>query len=215
MTRPTEGDIAKHFDDGVDCCAPRRDASKRPGFALVKLLRRQLADVGLAGRSVLELGCGRGELSLDLIHDGAASVTGIDLSPDAIEYARRTAAEDGLSERADFRAGNAATTSLPSRDVVVHHRVICCYHDVDAFLAASIGAAGSIYAFSMPRSRGIWGIGVRVALKLENLTHSIKRRGFRAFVHDERVVHSALSRAGFHLKSRSDRGGWFAAVYVS
>ena len=214
MARPTERDIATYFDESVDCCAPRRDASKRPGVGLARLLSKELRAAGLKGRTALELGCGRGELSLELCRDGATTVTGVDLSKDAIEYARRTAAEDGLSDRTEFHVGNAATTQLPSRDVVVHHRVICCYPDATAFLANSIGAAHAIVAFSMPRSRGIWGPIMRIGLMFENVIHRLKRRGFRAYVHDERVVDAALTRAGFRLRGRSNRRGWFAAAYV-
>ncbi len=210
----TERDIAVYFDDGVDCCAPRRDSSKRPGVALAKLLRGQLRTAGISGKSVLELGCGRGELSAELLADGAANVVGIDLAAEPIEYARHAAAEDGLSGRLEFRTGNAATAALPARDVVVHHRVICCYPDATELVRNSIASAGSVYAFSMPCSRGAMGAVVRVGLFFENLGHRIKRRGFRAYVHDERTVDAALRAAGFHLSGRSNRRGWLAAAYV-
>jgi magnesium-protoporphyrin O-methyltransferase len=214
MSRPTEKDIGQYFDETVDCCAPRRDAGKRPGVDLAQLLRMRLREAGLENADVLELGCGRGELALELLQDGASNVVGFDLSSDAIEYAQRIAREDGVASRAEFRSGNAATADLPRREVVVHHRVICCYPDSSQLLANSIGAAGRMYAFSMPRSRGIWGLFVKVALRFENLIHLLKRRGFRAYVHDERIVESALTRAGFELHGRSNRRGWFAAVYV-
>jgi len=66
----------------------------------------------------------------------------------------------------------------------------------------------------MPRSTGIVGIVVRLALLFENLGHRIKRRGFRAYVHDERLVDKAVRSAGFRLHGRSNRIGWFAAVYT-
>lgn len=214
MTSPSEQDIAKYFGQGVDCCGPRRDAAKRPGIRMALLLRQQLQTVGLDGRSVVELGCGRGELSLELIRDGAASVVGVDLSPEAIAYARRSATEDGLEDRSEFRVGNGATMELPRADAVVVHQVICCYPDVTGLLRNSIAAAGSIYAYTMPRSRGIWRPIALVALGLENLAHRIKRRGFRAYVHDERVVEEALARAGFRCVARADRGMWFTAAYL-
>jgi 2-polyprenyl-3-methyl-5-hydroxy-6-metoxy-1,4-benzoquinol methylase len=214
MNRPSERDIATYFDSGIDCCAPPRDAAKRPGVELAKLLRRLLRDAGITGRDVLELGCGRGELSLELVDDGATSVTGVDLSHDAIEYARRRAAERGLARRTDFRTGNAATAELPAHDIVAHHRVICCYPDPAGFLARSIAAARSVYAFSMPRSQGLPGAAVRIAMRIENLGHRVKGRAFRAYVHDERIVDAAVRAAGFRLSGRSNRRGWFAAVYV-
>lgn len=212
--RPKDEDIAQYFDENIDCCAPRRDATKRPGVKLARLLEKELSEAGLGGRTVLELGCGRGELSAELLADGASRVTGVDLSPDNIAAARRIASEDGLSGRLDFLVGNAATADLAPHDVVVHHRVICCYPDPNGLLGNSIAVAGSIYGLSMPRSSGIMGFFVRIALRFENLLHRIKRRGFRAYVHDERFVDETLRAAGFRLKGRSNRMGWFAAVYA-
>jgi SAM-dependent methyltransferase len=215
MTRPpTDEDIAEYFDQSVDCCAPRRDAAKRPGIKLARLLEKELRAAGLQGRSVLELGCGRGELSADLVRAGAARVTGMDLSPDNIEAARRISSEDGLSDRMQFQEGNAATADLSPHDVIVHHRVICCYPDPKGFLRNSLETAGSVYGLSMPRSAGLVGVVVRLALLFENLVHRIKRRGFRAYVHDERLVDRTIRAAGFRLQGRSNRRGWFAAVYT-
>jgi len=178
------------------------------------LLEKELRSAGLQDRSVLELGCGRGELSADLARAGAIRVTGMDLSSDNIAAARQMASEDGLSDRVTFGVGNAAEADLSPHDVVVHHRVICCYPDPKAFLRNSIGATGNVYGFSMPRSSGIVGIVVRLVLLFENLGHRIRRRGFRAYVHDERLVDKAVRSAGFRLHGRSNRIGWFAAVYT-
>lgn len=212
--RPKPEDIASYFDENIDCCAPRRDPTKRPGVKLARLLEKELRAVGLDGRTVLELGCGRGELSEELLGAGAVRVTGMDLSSDNIEAARRIAMEDGRSDRMQFFVGNAATADLSPHDVVVHHRVICCYPDPNGLLDNSIAATGAVYGFSMPRSTGVLGLFVRVGLRFENLLHWIKRRGFRAYVHDERLVDAALRSAGFRLRGRSNRGGWFAAVYA-
>lgn len=207
-------DIAEYFDENIDCCAPRRDPAKRPGVKLARLLERQLRAAGVQGRTVLELGCGRGELSIELVGAGASRVTGIDLSPGNIEAARRVSSEDELSDRMEFHVGNAATAELGQHDVVVHHMVICCYPDPIGLLDNSIGVADSVYGFSMPRSSGAVGVLVRIALLFENLLHVIKRRGFRAYVHDERFVDARLRAAGFRLRGRSNRGVWFAAVYA-
>jgi SAM-dependent methyltransferase len=212
--RPKDEDIARYFDENIDCCAPRRDPTKRPGVKLARLLEQQLRAAGLKGRTVLELGCGRGELSTELVGAGASRATGIDLSADNIAAARRISSEDGLSDRLEFRVENAATAQLGRHDVVVHHRVICCYPDPMGLLDNSIGVAGSVYGFSMPRSSGVVGLLVRIGLSFENLLHRMKRRGFRAYVHDEQFVDETLRAAGFRLQGRSNRMCWFAAVYA-
>lgn len=214
MNDPAERDIVDYFDRRIDCCAPRRDAAARPGGRLAAVLRQHLRSAGVAGLSVLELGCGRGELAAEVLADGAASIVGIDLAPENIAYANRWAADDGVEDRAAFRAGNAATDELPRTDVLIHHQVICCYPDASRFVANSLGADPAVYGFTMPRSRGIWGIVTRLALLAENTVHRVRRRGFRAYVHDERLVTDALATAGFRLHGRTNRLGWFTAVYV-
>ena len=71
----------------------------RPQPAFVRL-----AESGLLSGRVLDAGCGTGEHALLAAAHGA-DVVGVDLSPRAIEQARRKAAERGVPAR--FEVGNA------------------------------------------------------------------------------------------------------------
>ena len=64
---------------------------------------RVLEGLSLAGKSVLDLGCGAGGLALHLVqrHE-AGHVTGFDVELPVIEQARRHAAAKGLSDRTSF-----------------------------------------------------------------------------------------------------------------
>lgn len=76
---------------------------------VVKLLS-ELADLG----RVLDLGCGRGQLSLLLLELGRARhVTGLDSDADKIEAARTAGPE------ADFRVADVARAELPPVDTVL------------------------------------------------------------------------------------------------
>ena len=79
------------------------------------------------GASVLEYGCGPGSQAYLLAEHGA-TVTGIDLSPVAIDMARERGERAGLEESLDFRVMDAEHLDLPdaSFDVVcgsgiLHH----------------------------------------------------------------------------------------------
>ena len=66
------------------------------------------------GLRVLDLGCGTGLLSLLLLQrQGALTVTGLDLQPQAVALAERAAEENGLTDQLFFRQGD-----LRSRDAL-------------------------------------------------------------------------------------------------
>ncbi len=61
-----------------------------------------------AGGTALDLACGPGHYTLCLArYLGLGQVTGIDLSPGMIETASRNASQQGLSDRVQFRVGDA------------------------------------------------------------------------------------------------------------
>src|SRR5690606_10965797 len=64
---------------------------------------RMVAGIELAGRRVLDIGCGIGGPAFVLARKYGAEVTGIDLEPQLVARANRRAEELGLSERAEFR----------------------------------------------------------------------------------------------------------------
>ena len=65
---------------------------------------RVLAGLDLAGRTVLDIGCGSGGITLALAADhGAARVVGIDVEGPVLEKARARAAGRGLADRVAFR----------------------------------------------------------------------------------------------------------------
>jgi cyclopropane-fatty-acyl-phospholipid synthase len=55
------------------------------------------------GEAVLEIGCGWGALAAHLARDTGARVTGITLSPSQLEWAQKSIASQGLSDKVDLR----------------------------------------------------------------------------------------------------------------
>lgn len=176
-----------------------------------------LDQVGLSGLSVMDLGCGTGDVGLATLSRGAATLTGVDLGPGAIDRARSLASERGLQERSSFSVGDAATTPLQPHDVVVLNRVYCCYPDIDALLINSLPAARRIYAFTSPRSQGLAGAIARVETRIANVWYRMrdrKFRGFRVWVHDVDAIDARVREAGFRpVLSGTRRFGWHLGVY--
>ena len=206
-------------DDGISECFDNCTCSraKRASPASVRGVSRLLVDMldrrGLRGRTVLELGCGLGGLTLTTASHGATRAMGIDLSTVAIREASRLAAEAGLAEGVTFAVGDGAEMELPTSDVVILDKVICCYPRVDALIKNSLRAASSTYAFAVPFSSGLRGVVARMAIRGENALRWLRRQRFRAYVHDVQVIEQALEEAGLPRIASARRFIWYAAVH--
>jgi ubiquinone biosynthesis O-methyltransferase len=87
-----------------------------------RLILTLLGDI--RGRNILDVGCGDGDLAVELWRRGA-TVTGIDASPEMVEAARARAKREGVD--ISFIVGEAASIPLdPERfDVVVAVTILC------------------------------------------------------------------------------------------
>jgi magnesium-protoporphyrin O-methyltransferase len=171
----------------------------------------ELGKRGLAGSTVLELGCGIGDLTLELLRRGAISATGLDLSPKMVQIATALAREAGLSGSASFRLGDGATANLEKSDLVVLNAVICCYPDFASLLDNSSAAAGKYYLFSVPDDGRFTTRLLRVLLPLQRLV--FRRDNFRFFIHPTNEIRRRLEAKGFRLVSKP-AVGWIWSVFL-
>lgn len=203
--------ITQHFDRSACCRGPLQTDTGLRG--LTARLVDELERGGLAGRSVLEIGCGRGGLLVALARRGAAPASGIDLSPESVAAATQLAETGGVLASCTIQVGNGAQDELAVHDVVILDRVICCFPDATHLLANTIPAARHTYAFIVPRSRGVAGWVARVALWAEDTIRRVRRDPFRAFVHDVRHLDQLLAEAGFTLRQQAVRGLWELRIH--
>ena len=173
-----------------------------------------LQAAGLEGKTILEVGCGLGDLTRELVRKGGVRALGIDLAEQALEEGRRRAVKDGLDDRITYRLGNGAKEILEPHDVVVLDKVICCYPDWIQLVSNTAGAAGSVYGFVIPRSDGISAVFVRAFNALQGLILKLRRCGFTPFVHDFKEIDAYLARQGLR-RTHLDLGPiWMTAVYA-
>src|SRR5215212_3453781 len=101
---------------------------------------------GIEGATVLEIGGGLGELHVELLRHGAARATNLEISTKYEPEAARLLDHSGMSARVDRRFLDIAEEpdAVESADVVVLHRVVCCYPDYQRLLAAASGKAGRL-----------------------------------------------------------------------
>lgn len=102
----------------------------------MELMFRHLHATGLAGKRVLEFGCGDGSIST-LLAQFQAGVTALDISPELLDVARRRARLDGVERRVEFVVQDIARDPLEAErfDILVCHAAL---HHVDSALVPQL-----------------------------------------------------------------------------
>lgn len=199
--------IASHFDERFQDWQP-------VGPEATDMLFGWLQQEGLEGSTLMDLGCGTGELIQRALEAGATRATGADLSSEAIAVASELMHDAGLDERVDLWVGDAAVEPLEPHDVVVLDKVICCYPDADALIARSTAAATRLYAFALPESQGFWGFVARLRWFVFDLVERIRGDTLPRFIHDRSEVEARVVAAGFRPLHTARQFVWFVGVYA-
>jgi magnesium-protoporphyrin O-methyltransferase len=153
-----------------------------------------LAADGVRGASVLEIGGGIGAIGVELLSRGADKVTTLELSTAYDDEARRLAHDAGVVDRMHRKVTNIAVSpdDVEPADLVVLHRVVCCYPDYEGLLGAAADHCRGRLAFSHP-PRNIVSRGV---LATQNATFRLMGRQFRAFAHPPAAMVEAVTDRG-------------------
>lgn len=141
-----------------------------------------LEQAGIQEATVLEIGGGVGEIQLELLKRGAASAVNLELSPAYEAEARRLLREAGIDEgRVDRRRHDIAEDpdGVEPADVVVLHRVVCCYPDYERLLGAAASHARRALVFSHPPRN----LASRAFIAMQNVALRLGRKEFRTFAH--------------------------------
>lgn len=177
---------------------------------------RELVELAgdVQGASVLEVGGGIGSIEIELLAAGAARATNVELSGEYEEAAHELLVERGFDGRVERRIGDfvADAEAIEAHDVVVMHRVVCCYPDVDALVGAAAERARRRLVLTYPRERPV----IRLALRIVNLFLRISGNTFRVYVHPvERISAAALSH-GLTLERRERNSTvWESAAFAA
>ena len=158
----------------------RRDARRYRSRGLGRTSRDLVELAGdVSGASVLEVGGGIGAIELELLAAGAERATDVELSGEYEAEAQKLLAERGLSDRVERRVGDFVAEPVDAHDVVVMHRVVCCYPDVDGLVGVAADRTRRRLLLTFPQERWHTRAGIRVL----NIFMRISGSEFRVFVH--------------------------------
>ena len=196
----------------MDCCDPRGyRAVFGPRFArhVASRYRRRgldrtaarmvayLADHGVDGASVLEIGGGVGEIQIELLRRGASRSTNLELVDTYDAEAVALAGTAGVSDRITRRQLDIAASpdSVEVHDIVVLHRVVCCYPDYERLLSAAADHASKLLVFSHPPTHWI----SRLAVGAQNLVIRFLGGSFKSYTHPPHAMVAAAEGRGLHV----------------
>lgn len=175
--------------------------------ALVNLLRAR----GVKDATLLDVGGGVGAIHHELLDAGARSAVHADASAPYIGAARAEAERRGHSQRVAFVYGDFAdiAESVAPADIVTLDRVICCYPDMEALVAASASRARRLFGAVFPRDRWFLRLGFRVI----NVWQRVRRSTFRVYMHSPEAIDAAVNRQGLEPRSSAQTFVWRVTVY--
>lgn len=161
---------------------------------------------GLTGVTVLEIGGGVGEIGIDLVRRGAAAATTLELSSAYDEEASSLAREAGVQDRVERKVMDIVTSpdDVQPADLVVLHRVVCCYPDFEQLLGAAADHCRERIAFSHPPRN----LASRALVGTQNALFHVIGRDFRAFVHPPAAMVGVVAGRGFRPSLRHRGWAW-------
>ncbi|HYU91967.1 MAG TPA: class I SAM-dependent methyltransferase [Actinomycetota bacterium] len=220
MTPPAVERLTKLVIVGGSCCPgdyhrffgqrfARRLAGKYRKRGLDRAARKMagyLRGRGIEGATILEIGGGVGEIEVELLKAGAARSQNLELSPGYQEEARTLAEEAGVGSRVDWRIHDIARDpqGIEPVDIVVMHRVVCCYPDYEHLLAAAAEHARRALVFSYPPRNALF----RAFYGVFNLVMRLMRSNFRGFAHPPEAMLAVLEGRGLR-RAYADRAGFW------
>jgi magnesium-protoporphyrin O-methyltransferase len=113
-----------------------------------------LADRGIDGALLLEVGAGPATALVTLLEAGVARAVAYDISPSYEKVAGALLQGRNLQDRVEWHTGDyLAVGDRRDADVVFLNRVVCCYPEMAPLVDAAAGHARRLLALSYPRRR--------------------------------------------------------------
>lgn len=207
------------------CCAPgdyRRVFSSREARSNARRYRSKgldptakrivqfLIQRGIKGQTVLEVGGGIGAIQIELLRAGVSRAMNVELSGGYEEVAMELMREAGFEDRVERRIMDFAESAgrVEPADVVVMHRVVCCYPHMNALVSAAAIRARGWLAMTFPTSAW-WN---RLGVGLVNVWCRVEGCGFRSYIHSPNAIIATAHTEGLDVVFNERGWIWQAVV---
>ena len=176
-----------------------------------RMLLDMLRGVGIHGATILDVGAGIGVIDHELLRAGAGRAVLVDGSSESLAVARQEGRERHALDRMDFVDGDfvAVAGGIEAADIVTLDRVVCCYPDADALVAASAARARSWYGLVLPRDRAF----LRIGLRILNAWYRLRGRAYRGYAHSNARVDAVVAAAGLRPVTEARTTVWRVVLY--
>ena len=132
----------------------------------------------------------------------------IELTPTYEEAAQGLLRETRLEDRVERRVMDfaEATGEVPTADIVIMNRVICCYPDMPKLAGTAADHTREVLVVSFPKERW-W---TRAVISVADLALRVARQQFQVFLHPPDKILATAERHG--LKTLSNQASFFWEV---
>jgi len=172
-------------------------------------VRAIVRDLDLAGKDLLDIGCGTGGPAMVLAGEFGARVTALDIEPQLLERGRRFAAEAGLADRIEFRRVDPGPLpfAAESFDAVFSKDALIHIPDKPALYGEILRVLtpGGVFAASD------WLAGAR-AMDDPSFRRYVDLGHLKFTMATAEETASVMSACGFTQVTTRDRNAWYAEV---
>jgi SAM-dependent methyltransferase len=160
----------------------------------------------LAGKKVLDVGCGPGHYTVALAQRGAGFVLGLDFAPGMLELARARAEEAGVADRCRFELGDFLTYPLTETfDFAVIMGFMDYVGEPGAVIAKVLQATREKAFFSFPAAGGLLAWQRRLRYQ----------RRCQLFLYSEPDLRKLFSQTGARWELQRLARDYFVTVYLT
>ena len=163
------------------------------------------------GCSVLDIGCGIGALSFELLKRGASHAYLVDVSRAYLQAARALTQQQDLENKVTLILNDLVQHSdNPPAEIVLLDRVVCCYPDARALLERAASLSTGTLAFTYPQPSWLLNLfqgGMNFVMKL-------LRRDYRLYLHPPALLMQAATSQGHRPVLERSLGVWRLVVLV-